>query len=116
LTSGTLQKPFLYVIYAAIAFIIAFAVAFGLVLLVGCRPLDAYWYSALPTYTEEYYCYDEGTAVPAAAIINVITDFVVVSLPFYVVWGMKMPIRQKLTLFGIFGVGLMYGPSIFRTI
>jgi ABC-type uncharacterized transport system permease subunit len=113
LTSGTLRKSFLYVIYAAIAFIIAFAVAFVLVQLVGCHPLDAYWYSALPTYTEEYYCYDEGAAVPAAAIINVIPDFIVVSLPFYVVWGMKMPIRQKLSLFGIFGVGLMYGPLYF---
>jgi len=116
LTSGTLQKTFLYVIYAIIAFIIAYAISFGLVLLVGCHPLDAYWYSVLPTYTEEHYCYDEGTAVPAAAITSVITDFVVVSLPCYVVWGMRMPIRQKLSLFGIFGVGLMYGPSLFRTI
>lgn len=108
LTSGALPKTFLYVIYANIAFISAYAIAFLFVLLVGCRPLDAYWYSALPTYTAEYSCYDEGAAATAAAIISVITDIVVVSLPCYVVLGMVMPIRQKLSLFVIFGVGLMY--------
>jgi hypothetical protein len=110
LTTGALPNTFLYVIYANIAFIIAYAISFAFVLVVGCRPLDAYWYSALPTYTAEYTCYDEGAAAPAASIISVITDVVVVSLPCYVVLGMMMPIRQKLTLFVIFGVGFMYAP------
>jgi hypothetical protein len=110
LTTGALPKTFLYVIYANIAFITANATAFASVLLVGCRPLGAYWYSALPTYTAEYTCYDEGAAAPAAAIISVITDVIVVSLPCYVVLGMMMPIRQKLTLCVIFGVGFMYAP------
>jgi hypothetical protein len=113
LTAGALPKTFLYVIYAIIAFITTYAIAFGFVLLVGCRPLDAYWYSALPTYTEEYSCYNEGAAAPAASIISVITDIIVVSLPCYVVLGMMMPIRQKLTLFVIFGVGFVYGPPPF---
>jgi hypothetical protein len=82
LTAGALQRNFLYVIYANIAFITAYAVAFELVLIVGCQPLDTYWYSALPTYRAGYYCFNEGAAVPAASIISVITDIVVVSLPF----------------------------------
>jgi hypothetical protein len=110
LTSGALPRTFLYIIYSNIAFITAYAIAFGSVLFFGCRPLDAYWYSALPTYTEEYSCYDEGTAVPIAAIISVITDIIVVSLPCYVVLGMTMHIRQKMTLFVVFGIGFMYVP------
>lgn len=113
LASGALLNTFLYVIYANIAFITAYAIAVASVLLVGCRPLDAYWYSALPTYTAEYTCYDEGAAAPAAAIISVITDVVVVSLPCYVVLGMMMPIRQKLMLCVIFGVGFMYASPRF---
>lgn len=108
LTAGTLQKTFLYVIYASIAFVTSYAVIFEIVLLAGCQPLDAYWYSVLPTYTVDYTCYNEGAAAPAAAIISVFTDIVVVSLPWYVVMGMQMPIRQKLSLCAIFSVGIMY--------
>jgi hypothetical protein len=110
LTAGALPRTFLCVIYGSIAFITAYVIACLLVLLLGCRPLDAYWYSALPTYTAEYSCYNEGTAIPAVAIISVVTDIIVVSLPCYVVLGMTMPIRQKLTLIVIFGVGFMYAP------
>ena len=107
LTASTMNKKFLYVTLTAIAFIIASTIAFDLVLLVGCRPLSAYWESVLPTYKENYVCYDEEIVIPTSCIISIITDVVVLALPYSVVWHMRMPFRQKLTLSVIFGVGVV---------
>jgi hypothetical protein len=114
MTAATMQTKFLYVIFGAIVFIVAYTIAFDLVLFVGCRPLSAYWDSVLPTYTQPYVCYDEGATLPASSIISIITDIIVLALPCSVVWHMQMPFQQKLTLSVVFGVGLVY-VSIFSS-
>ena len=107
-TAETMDRLFLYVIFSAIAFIVGCIVAFNLVLLLGCRPLSAYWNSVLPAYTESYVCYNERVSLPIYSIISICTDVVVLALPYSVVWRLHMPYRQKLTLSFIFGVGLVY--------
>jgi hypothetical protein len=106
-TAGTMQKGFLYIIYSAIAFIVTYIIVFEGILFLGYRPLNAYWDSILPTYTESYTSYNLGAAVPASGIVSIITDFAVVALPYHVVWRMQMPVRQKVTLSAIFGIGLL---------
>jgi hypothetical protein len=106
-TAATMHTTFLYVIFSAIGFIIAYTIAFSMVLFVGCRPLSAYWDSVLPTYTQPYVCYDEGIVLPIFCIISVVTDIIVLALPYSIVWRMQMPFRQKVTLSVIFGVGLV---------
>ena len=102
-----MRTPFLYTIYATIAVIAAFFVSMEGVLFLGCQPLSAYWDSILPTYTRPYVCYHEDITVPISAVMSTVFDVFVVGLPRYLVYGMQMPIRQKLSLVAVFCVGFM---------
>ncbi|KAF1973570.1 hypothetical protein BU23DRAFT_417880, partial [Bimuria novae-zelandiae CBS 107.79] len=70
--------------------------------LLQCRPLDALWdASKVPgakciRIVDFYY---------ANAALNITTDVLILLLPIRVLWGLHMPLRQRLSLCALFGMG-----------
>jgi hypothetical protein len=47
-------------------------------------------------------------------ITNIISDVYVLLLPMPLVWGLKMPLRKRLSLMGLFAIGGMYAAPLFN--
>lgn len=109
LAAGTHSRAFFYVVWAAISAVVAYAIAFIIVLIAQCRPVNSYWLRFSPTYTGNYNCPSkEAISLPISAYLSVATDAMALILPFWLVWNIKLPKLQKWSLYGIFGLGLMY--------
>ena len=74
----------------------------------GCKPISAFWeqvevVKVLGGY--EYHCFDEGIDVFTAAVVSAAQDLLAAVLPTFLYWNLRIPIRQKIALFGIFAIG-----------
>jgi hypothetical protein len=112
LTDNSVSNGFLITVYAAITFVVLYFVTFFIVLFVSCRPLYAYWKQVDIVWNVEnegkYHCINEEADLLAAAIVSVIQDFLACGMPIILFWKLKIPIRQKIALGAIFGVGFLY--------
>ncbi|KAL1792577.1 hypothetical protein ACET3X_009084 [Alternaria dauci] len=71
-------------------------------LLFACKPIAASWDPLLlPTAT----CVNRGAIYIATAVIGIITDVMLISIPIPTIWGLQMPTKQKIGLTLMFGVG-----------
>ncbi|KAK1829511.1 hypothetical protein QBC39DRAFT_125812 [Podospora conica] len=70
----------------------------------ACIPLEAYWNFFIPR--ESVYCHPQGYWW-ANTGMHMVTDFLIFLLPLPVVWGIRLPRRQKFMLFSIFGLGFV---------
>ena len=68
-----------------------------------CRPLQAWWDF---TITEKK-CIDTPAAMWAFIGLHIATDFSIFIVPIPVVWGMTMPIRQKIGVLLVFALGFL---------
>ena len=107
MTEGSIQKGFIIAVNLTMGFLVAYLFAMLCILFLGCRPLHAYWDSAVPTYKDPYVCYDETVTLPVSIIISVVLDVIIVALPCFLVVGMKMQLTRKLQLVAIFSASLM---------
>lgn len=108
---GTVTNRFLYSVYAAIAFVLAYYITFTVNLFVGCRPINAFWNQADLVWLAEndgkYSCFDEATNMIAAAVISVLQDFIACFMPTILFWKLRIRRQQKFALCAIFGVGFL---------
>lgn len=58
-----------------------------------------------PTY--HYHCLNDGNIVFAASIVNIFTDLLTTIIPMPLIWSLKLPIRQRLVVISIFGLGIV---------
>jgi hypothetical protein len=73
-------------------------------LLFACKPVAASWDPLLlPTAI----CVNRGGIYIATAVIGIVTDVMLISIPIPTIWGLQMPTKQKIGLTLIFGVGSM---------
>jgi hypothetical protein len=107
LSSGTVSNPFLYSVYAAIAFVALYYVIFMINLYVGCHPIEAFWLQIDPFWHGKYKCFDEAANLIAAAVISVLQDFLACGMPAILFWKLHIPRKQKIALGAIFGVGIL---------
>ncbi|KAL2003971.1 hypothetical protein VTN02DRAFT_1267 [Thermoascus thermophilus] len=86
-------------------FIVAsLCLAFLLITIFQCNPIHAYW-DVAPTY--HYHCMDDGNNVFAASVVNVFTDILTTIIPMPLIWSLKLPVRQRVIVISIFGLGLI---------
>ena len=106
---GTVHPRFMMVVKLAIASILAYFIVFFLLMFLQCRPTESYWrqFSFPDKYEADYTCFFEGHLPTANAFISVITDFMTALLPIFLFVQVQLPIRQKISLGILFGVGLM---------
>ncbi|CBY01463.1 hypothetical protein LEMA_P002500.1 [Plenodomus lingam JN3] len=96
------------VTWLCIGFIAAYTVALTLAPILGCQPISAFWNQldmekVLRGY--KFHCFDEGADVFAASVISSAQDLLTAVLPTFLYWNLRIPIRQKIALLGIFAIG-----------
>lgn len=68
-----------------------------------CVPVKGAWNSSVSAT-----CIDTNSFWMAYAVINILTDAIVLSLPIPQVFKLHLNIRQKITLCGVFLLGSLY--------
>lgn len=68
------------------------------------RPMKAIW-DLDPEYPHS--CINDGAAVFAASTVNVCNDLLCTLAPMPLVWNLKLPVRQRLAVMSIFGLGII---------
>ncbi|KAH6621989.1 hypothetical protein C7974DRAFT_214334 [Boeremia exigua] len=112
LSSRVVSNGFRYATWITIGFIASSSIAFTLVPIFGCRPISAFWDQTNSTKIlngYKYHCFNEGADVFAASIISMVQDFFTALLPTFLYWKLRIPVRQKMALFGIFAIGYGVG-------
>ncbi|KAK2801824.1 hypothetical protein FQN50_007569 [Emmonsiellopsis sp. PD_5] len=84
---------------------VLFAAAFSIPFL--CRPIRAAWDYTPPLYKPayEYHCIDRFEMTFPASVMNTILDFLTMLVPMPIAWQLKLPMRQRLAVIGIFCLG-----------
>ncbi|ETI22921.1 hypothetical protein G647_04715 [Cladophialophora carrionii CBS 160.54] len=103
------NKGFLVATWLGIVYNVLYLLAFTLTLLLICRPVDAYWNSFDQKWaaTHNFYCAKEGASIPAAVALSTFGDLYSTLLPLLLVFSLKLPLKQSLALYGLFGLGFL---------
>jgi hypothetical protein len=99
-----------YTVWCTMIFCGLTTVIFFILSLAECRPFAAFWHQVNYKWIladVKHECLDEGARVIAAGTFAVIQDIIVASLPLSTVWGLGMPIKQKIIVTTIFGGGYL---------
>lgn len=96
--------------YFTLGVVLLSGLALTLVNLFPCRPLFASFLITTPPGT---YCIDIIAVYVSTATINIATDVAIFFLPLPILWGMRLPKRQKAILLLTFGTGLFVIASSF---
>ncbi|PGH31228.1 hypothetical protein GX50_06013 [[Emmonsia] crescens] len=72
-----------------------------------CNPIGAAWDFTPPLYRPayDYHCVDRFAVTFAASIGNTLLDLLTMLLPIPIAWQLRLPIRQRLAVIGIFCLG-----------
>jgi len=84
-------------------------VTFSFTSIFTCVPFKAIWASWFPWWAEvhEYRCINGNRAAIAASIISSVQDLVTCLLPTSLLYGMRIPLRQKIMTGLLFGLGIL---------
>jgi hypothetical protein len=66
-----------------------------------CKPVQYNWDKSIPGG----YCVDEEPAYLGAGISNLLIDVLVVTLPMPMLWRLQMPLKKKIGVSAMFGLG-----------
>ncbi|PVI00619.1 hypothetical protein DM02DRAFT_526568, partial [Periconia macrospinosa] len=70
-----------------------------------CTPIPKIWVHNLPGK-----CLNSNAIFIADCVIFLVTDFVILSLPLPVIWGLQMPVRHKINSSFALVIGAMHVP------
>lgn len=94
-------------IHALNAFNLALMVAIFFTVLFQCTPISYFWEQVGRSPPTEGTCINAAVFITATAALNVLTDILVLMLPFWIFLGLQMPKRVKWALLGVFALGGM---------
>ncbi|KAK0641802.1 hypothetical protein B0T16DRAFT_431481 [Cercophora newfieldiana] len=87
--------------YATIGFLLVYLLATTIVSVLQCRPIERAWAPGSK---------DQCIALLSFFVFNgavaVMTDLIVLGLPLPLIWGLQLPLTQKLSLIPVFGIGV----------
>lgn len=89
--------------YALIWTNLGFYLVTSLIAIFGCKPIAKAWD---PLITRGHCLNRHATAI-AVAIINCLTDFMILVLPLRAIWNLQIPRRKKLAISSVFLVGVL---------
>ncbi|KAK1758942.1 hypothetical protein QBC47DRAFT_436311 [Echria macrotheca] len=88
--------------YSVIGFLLVYLVTTCVTSILQCRPISLAWDKTIP----DGQCIDVLRFFVFNGAIALFTDLVVLALPLPLVWGLKLPLGQKLALIPVFGIGI----------
>ncbi|KAI1162527.1 hypothetical protein F5B18DRAFT_623305 [Nemania serpens] len=95
-------RRFITVTWILIGVVVAWTLSFTLAFAFACIPIQSQWYHSI-----QYSCINVVALFTAAVVTDVVTDFLVLILPVYKVWGLQMVLCRKVPLIGIFLLGIL---------
>ncbi|EPS35235.1 hypothetical protein H072_11564 [Dactylellina haptotyla CBS 200.50] len=95
------SPTFRLLVHGGIVFISLTGISFLFVVIFQCSPIRSYWDLTLPRAR----CIDESAANIANAVINSLCDLYVFSLPIKDMLGLRLPLRQRISLVVLFSLG-----------
>ncbi|KAK6521783.1 hypothetical protein TWF506_001987 [Arthrobotrys conoides] len=95
------SPTFRFLVYSGMIFALATGISFMFVIIFQCSPINAYWDLTLPKAK----CVNESAANIANAVINSFCDLYVFSLPIKDMLGLRLPLRQRISLVVLFSLG-----------
>ncbi|KAG9252520.1 uncharacterized protein F5Z01DRAFT_682666 [Emericellopsis atlantica] len=108
------QKYFRIAIWVAIGMVATYTIVIAGLLLFACRPIRAAWDPYLMADGDRL---DTAALYIAIAIANIVSDVVLFIIPIPTLWGLKMPVAQKIGAAAMFGIGsITVATSIVRMV
>lgn len=92
-----------YLVHFFMWFNVLFDIALALVLFFQCKPRHKIWMGDLVIGK----CVNFGATLISAGVISASTDFLVLGLPLFTVWRLQLPMKRKVGISTIFGLGLL---------
>lgn len=90
--------------FTVAAVVVCFGIGTILNEVLVCRPFAKNWNLLLPGI-----CGSASAAILAEAVIKMLLDIAIISLPMPMIWGLQMTQRRgEITLTVLFGLGSMY--------
>lgn len=100
--AGT-RNTFYYTCYSLMAFNIAFFSSAIIATTLACRPYQKNWDKTIPGGK----CFDPSALQIASAIINLVSDIIVLILPQRVIWSLHLSSKKKTGISVVFAVGIL---------
>ncbi|KAJ5933620.1 hypothetical protein N7454_005949 [Penicillium verhagenii] len=91
-----------YVLWSIGVVICAYSVALIFALIFACHPVSAGWHGSVPKA-----CRHRSAIYLATAISNTASDVVLIIIPIMFIWGMHLPLMQKVGILCLFGIGCL---------
>lgn len=91
-----------YILWAIGLFATSIGVSLATASIFQCTPIKRYWNPTLPGHCVYRYGYFIGQAIP-----DIVCDFVLLLLPLWPLWKLKMKSRQKMGLVLVFTLGYL---------
>ncbi|KAJ5836306.1 hypothetical protein N7447_002332 [Penicillium robsamsonii] len=96
-----------WAVYVLTFVVLGLSIASGLVLAFSCFPPAKFWdltgavvgHCMSPTSQQTFY--------EANGVLNIVTDILIYLTPIPMLWKVQMPLRKKLALMGVFGIGVL---------
>ncbi|OQO05951.1 hypothetical protein B0A48_10047 [Cryoendolithus antarcticus] len=107
LTAGTYARRWKIATIMAIVFTVIYALAFLILLMNACKPLEAYWDSLSFFYDKPYTCIHSDLINPINGALAAFGDAYAVMLPILMLRHFGAPRRQKIALNIVFALGLI---------
>lgn len=110
LSPATFTKTYIRILWASIAFVAAYGIAFTVLQIFNCNPVNAFWDQLSLEWMANatpYSCTNEGAGVFVTGIVSIIQDFIAALLPTWLFWSLRIPTRQKIALAVVFLTGFV---------
>jgi len=91
---ATANRSFQIVVYAVLLVVVGYSIPSATIFLWMCRPLRKYW----DLTVTEGECIAGNPPYLAAAVLNSVTDVVILLLPLWLLWPLRVPWRQKIAV------------------
>ncbi|KAF2704640.1 hypothetical protein K504DRAFT_461392 [Pleomassaria siparia CBS 279.74] len=95
------KSLFRKLVWATFGLVFAAFVAFLVALWLQCIPISSYW-TLLADHRD---CIPEGPPLVVQTVVNVVTDFIIYTLPIPTLIRLSLPMSQRISLIILFGFG-----------
>lgn len=100
------DKLFRILTWTTLALTAVFGIIISLATIFQCRPITATW-DPNERSKEATWCASTEALWYSSGTFFIITDLVLVILPIPLIWKIQRPLKEKLLLYVIFGIGLL---------
>ncbi|MCJ1456488.1 hypothetical protein MMC28_006849 [Mycoblastus sanguinarius] len=95
-----------YFLFGLIAFLVLTHLPLTLLFLLQCIPLNKNWSTSVPGH-----CFSKRAVekiIVVQGVFSIVTDFVGATFPVLLLWNSRLPMRQKIALNLLMGLGVMF--------